>query len=294
MRDNEKGAFTLKTSTLVGALAALALIVFSHPLALSMGNEEEAGGARPADATEQAASRADARSEEGTPAETSPPDSTRFERVFRGTLTRSAEMRYLLYLPPAYREMKKPWPLMLYLHGGLGRGDDFSKLSWYPVVRMLNDGGNALPFIVVVPQCPAGGMWDDTETLTALLDEVSSEYAVDSTRVYLVGYSMGGLGAWYLAYRHPERFAAVAPMSGYSIPWWATRLKTVPIWAFHGAKDDRVPASVTERMVEQLRREGGNVRLSLNPERGHSPPSDAEHLELFNWLLEQRRTPGGP
>lgn len=81
----------------------------------------------------------------------------------------------------------------------------------------------AFPFVVVSPQTAAGTLWTDTALLAALLDEVSSRYAVDASRVYLTGHSMGGNGAWFLAYTHPERFAAVAPMSGPANPWWASR-----------------------------------------------------------------------
>ena len=76
----------------------------------------------------------------------------------------------------------------------------------------------------------------------ALLDEVMNKYAVDASRVYLTGHSMGGFGTWYLAYKHPEKFAAIAPMSApMVITAWASRLKEMPIWVFHGEKDELVP-----------------------------------------------------
>ena len=185
-------------------------------------------------------------------------------------------MNYLLYLPDGYAESSKSWPLLLYLHGGKGRGSDLTKVAWYPVPQMLDEGGYDLPFVVVVPQCPKGELWTDTDALVALLDEI-------------LGYSMGGNGAWYLAYQHPERFAAVGPMSGPANTWWTSRLKDVPIWVFHGEKDEVVPARESIEMGEALRARGGEVKFSLNPERGHSPPSIAEHVELFEWLLEHSK-----
>jgi predicted peptidase len=100
---------------------------------------------------------------------------------------------------------------------------------------------------------------------------------------------MGGTGAWRLAYAHPERFAAVAPMSGFANPAWAPRLKTLPIWVFHGARDRRIPPRESEEMVAALKAEGADVRVSLDPERGHAPPSDEDHMRLFEWFLEHRR-----
>ncbi|MBN2431817.1 MAG: alpha/beta fold hydrolase [Acidobacteria bacterium] len=217
------------------------------------------------------------------------PSAHRQEKRFGTVIQRSVALRYLLYLPAGYNAASQRWPLILYLHGGRGRGDDLAKVGWYPVPRMLDEGKHDIPFIVVVPQCPAGETWTDTDALAALVDEVVATHAVDPARVYLIGYSMGGHGAWYLAYKHPERFAAVAPMSGPANPWWAGRLKDIPFWVFHGAGDDTIPPRESEEMVQALREAGGNVRFTLHPTRRHSPPSEPEHLELFQWLLQQRK-----
>lgn len=206
---------------------------------------------------------------------------------FNKTISRTVTASYLLYLPKSVVEDGKKWPLILYLHGGRGRGDDLEKVMWYPIPKMLRET-DTFPFIVITPQCPAGEMWTDIDLLMALIDDVTANYPVDADRVYLVGYSMGGHGAWYLAYKHPERFAAVAPMSGMSNPWWATRLKDVPIWAFHGGADDIVPVSETEEMAKAFDNAGGNIKLTIVPDRTHRPPTMEEHERLFEWLLEHR------
>lgn len=208
------------------------------------------------------------------------------------TLERRVTLRYLVHLPEGYAESTRPWPVLLYLHGGMGRGTDFANMAWYPPIAMTSEG-QAPPFVLVAPQCPAGDTWSDPETLIAVLDRVAATYRVDPDRVYLAGYSMGGEGAWFLAYRYPDRFAAVAPMSGPGNPWWASRLARLPVWAFHGANDTNVPVSQTEAMVAAIRKEGGDVRVSLAPERGHSPPTRAEHEALWKWFLEHRRGGNG-
>jgi predicted peptidase len=217
------------------------------------------------------------------------------EGLFDKTIQRRVTLRYLLSLPPGYGREKAAWPLILYLHGGLGRGSDFQKLSWYPLPRLLHERGGDLPFVVLMPQCPADDNWGDPEGLFALLEDVIRSHAIDEDRVYLAGYSMGGTGAWRLAYAHPERFAAVAPMSGFANPAWAPRLRTIPFWVFHGAKDGRIPPRESEQMVAALKAEGADVKFSLDPERGHSPPSDEDHMRLFEWFLTHRRgaAPGG-
>ena len=211
------------------------------------------------------------------------------EGLFDKTIQRRVTMRYLLYLPPEYGREDVRWPLILYLHGGMGRGKDFERMSWYPLPRLLREPGPGLPFVVLMPQCPEDDNWGDPEALLALLDEVTAAHAIDEDRVYLAGYSMGGMGAWRLAFAHPVRFAAVAPMSGFADPYWAPRLKSIPIWVFHGAKDDRVPPSESEQMVKALKDEGAAVQYSLDPDRAHAPPSDEEHLRIFEWFLTHRR-----
>jgi predicted peptidase len=206
---------------------------------------------------------------------------------FDKTISRTVRANYLLYSPKNVREDGKKWPLILYLHGGRGRGDDLEKVMWYPVPKMLEQT-ETFPFIVITPQCPSGEMWTDTDLLIALIDEVTANYPVDIDRVYLVGYSMGGHGAWYLAYKHPERFAAVAPMSGMSNLWWSTRLRDVPVWAFHGGADDTVPVRETEEMAKALEKAGGNIKVTIVPDRTHRPPTMEEHEQVFDWLLEHR------
>lgn len=106
------------------------------------------------------------------------------------------------------------------------------------------------PFITISPQCTYKGCWlNEADALNALLDEVSATYAVDTDRIYLTGLSMGGYGTWYLATKYPERFAAIVPIASGGDPEKACALKDVPVWAFHGAKDDVIPPEESEEMV---------------------------------------------
>jgi len=124
-------------------------------------------------------------------------------QYFEKEITRLVKADYLLYLPKDYNKSEKKWPLILYLHGNMGRGNDLRKIAWYPVPKMLSQN-DSIPFIVVSPQCPLTDTWTDVDLLISLLDDVISKYSVDTSRVYLTGYSMGGSGVWYLAYKYPE------------------------------------------------------------------------------------------
>ena len=167
---------------------------------------------------------------------------------FERTITTTVGAAYLLYLPEGYgAEPDRRWPLILFLHGRGESGSNLDRVKRHGLARRL-DEGLELPAIVVSPQCPAGGWWT-TDVLSALLDEVSEQYAVDADRVYVTGLSMGGYGTWALARRYPDRFAAIAPVCGGGDPARACTIRHVPVWAFHGAKDDVVAFEKSEEMV---------------------------------------------
>ena len=212
---------------------------------------------------------------------------------FQGTVTRSVHIKYLLFIPDDYRDSgSKRWPLIMYLHGGSRRGDDVEKVrepGWG--LPALLEKKKSFPFIVVSPLCPNGEYWTDPEALISLLDEIEKHYSVDLSRVYLTGHSMGGFGTWYLAYQHPERFAAIAPMSApFVVTAWADRLKKMPIWAFHGSNDSLVPIGGTKDLIDALRSLGNDVRFTLLPGRDHGILDVYENEELYSWFLEHARS----
>jgi predicted peptidase len=116
------------------------------------------------------------------------------------------------------------------------------------------------------------------------IDATYPKYAVDLTRVYLTGHSLGGFGTWYLAYKHPGRFAAIAPMSAdpFAATAWVARLKNMPIWAFHGANDSLAPIRDTQELVDALKALGNNVRFTVLPNRDHYILDTYENQELYS------------
>lgn len=216
-------------------------------------------------------------------------------RRLRGRSESAFSLNYLLYLPRDYGKVRKRWPVILYLHGGSQRGDDPAVLKGYGLPKLL-ESRKDFPFVVVSPQCPAGEIWSDAGALVKLLDEVAARYAVDEARVYLTGISMGGYGTWYLAYKHPERFAAIAPLAPYSpITYWASsgRLLGTPVWMFHGEKDEVTPLGEASEMARLLKQAGGDVRLSVLEGQGHGIADVYEDERLYEWFLRHRRGAGG-
>jgi predicted peptidase len=199
------------------------------------------------------------------------------------------KISYLTFLPTSYSAKGAPVPLIVFLHGSGERGNDLNKVkAWGPPA--IADKDPAFPFMVVSPQVPEGDWWH-ANLVKGVIDEVLAKYNVDRSRVYLTGLSMGGYGAWDVASRYPDYFAAVAPVCGGGIPFQVARMKHVPTWAFHGMKDDAVPERESARMVAALKAAGGDVKYTVLPEAGHVDAWVHAYGEagLFDWFLEHRK-----
>ena len=125
-----------------------------------------------------------------------------------------------------------------------------------------------------------------------LLAHIEKTYAADEDRIYLTGLSMGGFGSWRLAADHPGRFAAVAPICGKGNPADGEKLKSIPIWAFHGTEDGAVPFSASVEMVEAIKAAGGTkVRFTSLEGIGHNSWSAAYATpELYSWFEKFTRS----
>lgn len=209
---------------------------------------------------------------------------------FERTITKKVGLKYALFLPDGYNtQPEKSWPLILFLHGSGSRGDNLKFLTQGRPMTYAQQTRD-FPFILVAPQCPDGEQWE-SDTLIALLDEIETKYHIDQDRVYLTGISMGGTGTWTLAIDHPERFAAIAPVCGRVILTLAYRIKDMPIWVFHGDKDNTVNISFSVDMIAKLKSEGAkNVEFTIYPGAGHSiGDTTYSNPKLYEWFLAHKR-----
>jgi predicted peptidase len=102
--------------------------------------------------------------------------------------------------------------------------------------------------------------------------------------------SYGGLGTWEIGARHPNRFAALVPVSGHRATDLVQRLMVLPVWAFDFKGDPFVPSAGSEEMCEQIRAQGGVARLTEFAGIGHDCwPQAVGNSELVDWMLKQRR-----
>jgi predicted peptidase len=216
---------------------------------------------------------------------------------FECKTAQAIRMPYLLFLPQDYeKNTARSWPLMLFLHGSGERGNNPSKVAAHGPPRLVKSTPD-FPFIVVSPQCARGQIWS-SNTLQLLLDCIETRVRADSTRVYLTGLSMGGYGAWKLGVSAPERFAAIVPICGggdmlpllLADPKKLKALRTLGVWAFHGARDPVVPLSESESMVAAFRRIGNKAKLTVYPDAAHDSWTETyKNPDLYDWLLEHRR-----
>jgi predicted peptidase len=219
------------------------------------------------------------------------PPGSQHSQMFEKEITKTLSCNYLLFLPEDYGKKKQRWPLIMFLHGAGERGSDLNKVKVHGPPKIIEDQKD-FPFIVVSPQCPEDDWWTEkVEVLINLLDDIVSRYKVDKERIYLTGLSMGGYGTWSLASAYPERFAAIAPICGGGSRAMAMRLKDIPIWVFHGAKDKTVPLKESEEMVNAIRNRGGNVKLTIYPDAGHDSWTETyNNQKLYDWFLEHRKS----
>ena len=180
-----------------------------------------------------------------------------------------AEMNYLFYVPGDYQsDANRKFPLILFLHGGSESGDSIEKVKKHGL-PMLIEKGIKFPFIFLSPQNPHIKKHWDVTALVQLLNEIIATHRIEEDRVYLTGLSRGGCGAWSLAVQYPEKFAALVPICGVAPAPYASWLKDIPVWAFHGAKDEVIPVKESEEMVEAINKAVGNAKLTIYPEATH-------------------------
>lgn len=244
-----------------------------------------------------------------------PPPST--PSVQTGFLSRSLvvagfEYRYAVYVPRGY-QASVHWPVILALHGSDDFGSDGRKQLNGGLAPKIRTYPERFPAIVVFPQSHIEGMWGwharDGEAAMAELDKTMSEFSIDPRRVYLTGVSAGGNGAWFLAVKYPERFAAVAVVSGFvsedrgsRLPsiappgtadldaYVAKRVASIPIWISHGSVDPVVPVEESRRMYAALKAAGAKVQYTEFPGVGHNAWDwDYEQPPMITWMLKQAK-----
>jgi predicted peptidase len=204
-------------------------------------------------------------------------------------------------LRPQNMDETTKYPLVVFLHGAGERGNDNAVHLKHIAPLFLNDSVRTnYPCFVMAPQCPENELWTypdwyaETEapmsTVIDLIDSLIENENIDTSRLYITGLSMGGYGTWYLLTRFPEKFAAAVPICGGGDPIRVSSFKDVPIWAFHGKKDDIVPVTETRNMIEALKSVGGSPAYTEYKKVKHDSWVNAyRESRLLRWMFHQRK-----
>lgn len=231
----------------------------------------------------------------------------------------NADMPYTLFVPSTY-DARKPTPLVVDLHG----------LNITPLQQILFDGttdfAERYGLIVVAPMGysvsagwggrvgaavataqvkPDGDVRYSASELSELdamttLKLIREKYNIDSERIFLMGHSLGGAGAYYLGGKYNDIWAGLAPISGaggIADGSAAEKYKAIPMLIMHGNKDSIVPVATSRRSVLALQAVGAPHIYLEFPEMDHEfwIRRGADHMEkvfLFFSLLSKRTNPG--
>jgi predicted peptidase len=210
---------------------------------------------------------------------------------------------YRLFVPNGYEAGKK-YPLVVWLHGVDGRGED----NVHQITHKNQVGAHfwttgeaqaQFSTFVFAPQCPAGQSWSEPEfnqpskwlvLAVEALASVEKQFSIDTDRVYLVGQSMGGLGVWSLLQNYRGQWAGAIVMSAYDTFTDVPAIAEVPLWVFQGDVDQSVPVSVVRAMMAQLKKAHAHVRYTEYRKTDHEVWNKV-FLEpgLLLWLSSQKR-----
>jgi len=207
-------------------------------------------------------------------------------------LTRGSDPTILYTLSiPEGTTADEPRPLVIALHFGGQTGRHFGRGV---LTSLVEPGLRELKPIIAAPDSPGRG-WTNPESEKAvldLLDFMLANYPVDPDRVVLTGYSLGGMGTWYIASRNEARFSAAIPVAGAPRGTSEQELRTfveLPLYAIHSRADTVVPLAPTEEAFTKLRSwEAAKVELKLAADVSHyNTPAFVPYLrETTAWLGE--------
>jgi predicted peptidase len=234
--------------------------------------------------------------------------------IDRSTTIQNVSYKYQVFIPEDWTPHRK-WPVILALHGAGERGSDGLLQTTIGIGPAIRANRSVIEAIVVMPQCLKNHWWilspmDDLAM--AALAEATKEFHGDTHHTYLTGLSMGGYGAWHLAQKYPGKFAALVVICGGIRPTLtaqkalpdlakvtpsdspnsylaaAQRVGKTPVWIFHGADDEIVPVTESQRMAEAMKQIGAEVHYTEYPGIGHACWNKAyTEPKLFPWLFSK-------
>ncbi len=202
-------------------------------------------------------------------------------------IVQKKELGYALHIPADSKDKK---PLIVFLHGSGEKGTNIELVKVHGPFKYLKT--HELDAYVLAPQCPENEYWD-TEVLYRLIIKIQKEHNIDANRIYLTGLSMGGWGAWNLAFAHPEMFAALVPIAGFvdRVPMIENcKIASMPIRIFHGLLDNVVDVDYSMTIYKKLKECNTNIKLTIFDDAGHDSWTRVyDNNEIYDWMFQQQK-----
>lgn len=202
---------------------------------------------------------------------------------------------FWVYTPTDYYYSLETTPVVMFLHGASLCSKDMNRSRRYgPLDAIVR--GRQIDALVIVPQNP-GGAWNP-DKLNDILEWTKKNYAMDSTRVYVLGMSLGGYGTMDFAVAYPDKIAAAMALCGGCSAKDKSGLGRLPLWIIHGTGDRAVPVKQSQTVVKQLQDTNNDKRLRFDWLRGASHGALARILYMrktYEWLFSHSTAdPGRP
>lgn len=203
------------------------------------------------------------------------------------THLKGAAYPYYSYIPNDSILKKKP-PVMVFLHGRSLCGNNLENLKKYGVMSEIFKGRH-FNAIVIAPQTPTNP-WNP-KAIKEVIDQVRSKYDTDSSRLYVIGMSMGGYGTINFTGTYPEMVAGAVAMCGGGDVRLGEGLSQVPLWIRHGDKDYVVPVSESQKVVNAIKKHTDkNLIFTIDKGLNHSQMERFfRGNELYDWLFQHKK-----
>ncbi len=192
---------------------------------------------------------------------------------------------FWIFTPEEYEPQGRGVPLVIFLHGASLCGNNMERVRRYGVLHAIQKG-KAVPAVVLAPQ-NGGGAWNPKK-INALLEWTVAHYAIDTTRIYVLGMSLGGYGTMDFVATYPEKIAAAMALCGGCSLKEPAGLGKVPLWIMHGTADRAVSISQSKRVVTYLQSTDNDHLLRYNWIEGgnHGTPARLFYLQkTYDWLF---------
>ena len=204
-------------------------------------------------------------------------------KAFRKTVPDSYNFWFLD--PQTEADENAHYPLLIFLHGASLCGTNMDKVKRYGPISAVARGCS-IDCYILAPQNP-GGPWKP-ERVMKIVDWAIANYAVDTTRIYVYGMSLGGYGTIDVAATYPDRIAAAMAICGGGTMKDLSGLSQLPLWVIHGTADRAVSIKESDRVVEAIKKTGDESRLIYTRLQGvdHGRPARLFYMfQTYDWLF---------